>query len=121
MCIRCIVFGAAVGTGDPCGVVVWTLISPSSPALLPLGEGSRSGLRPVDKPVFWIGHDRVLCNDKTVYGLRRKVIARKDEPPNCVTWIAVAIEEAKPVMPKWWLARRESDGFWLLWITWKEG
>jgi len=76
-------------------------------------------LSPVDKPLAWIGSDRLLLNDRTIYGLRRKVIARKDEIPNVVGLLVVAFQEARDAQVHWWLVER--DEFYFLWIVWKEG
>ena len=76
-------------------------------------------IRPVDRPLGWAGDDRILCDDRTVYGLRRKVIARKDDIPQMVTWLRAAFEEARDANVHWWLVLK-ADGFFYLWIVWKE-
>lgn len=76
-------------------------------------------LSPIDKPLAWIGSDRLLLNDVTVYGLRRKVIARKDDVPNVVGLLQVAFQEARDARVYWWLVAR--DNVFFLWIVWKEG
>lgn len=78
-----------------------------------------ASLRPIDKPLAWVGDDRLLLNDKTIYGLRRKVLARKGEIPNMVGLLEVAYREAGNARVHHWLFER--DEFYLLWIVWKEG
>lgn len=77
-----------------------------------------NSLSPVDKPLAWIGSDRLLLNDKTVYGLRRKVVARKEEIPNVVQLLQAAFQEARDAQVYWWLV--EKDNVYFLWIVWKE-
>ena len=71
-----------------------------------------------DRPLEWHGDDRLLLNDKTEYGLRRRVFARKGDLPNIVTHVQLACITAghKNVDFWWWSA----DGFGYLWIVWKE-
>lgn len=76
-------------------------------------------MQPVDKPLAWVGHDRVLLSDVTIYGLHRKVIARKDDIPNVVTWLQAAYQGSRDARVHWWLFER--DDFYFLWIVWKEG
>lgn len=78
-----------------------------------------SSLSPVDKPLAWIGSDRLLLNDRTIYGLRRKVFARKDDLPNVVGLLQAAFQEARDAQVHWWLIERNE--FYFLWIVWKEG
>lgn len=85
-----------------------------------MSSGPRGAVRPPDKPLAWVGHDRLLLDDRTVYGLRRKVIARKDDIPNQVTWLQAAYQQAGTADVHWWLVQR-NDGFVYLWIVWKEG
>jgi hypothetical protein len=73
----------------------------------------------VDQPIAWIGADRLLLNDITIYGLHRKVIVRKDDIPNVVGFVQVALQEARNAKVHWWLV--EKNGFYFLWIVWKEG
>jgi hypothetical protein len=76
-------------------------------------------VRPPDQPLAWIGKDRLLLNDQTIYGLRRKVFARKDDLPNMVGLLQVAYQEARNAQVHWWLV--EKNDFYYLWIVWKEG
>jgi len=88
-------------------------------------------VRPVDKPIAWVGHDRILLDDVSVCGLRRKVVARKEDVPNTVGFLEAAFREAdltpdpsperrgeKPRV-RWWLVYK-SDGYFYLWIVWKK-
>jgi hypothetical protein len=70
------------------------------------------------KPIAWAGDDRLLLNDCTPYGLRRKVIARKSGwLANDQAWIEGAEKEAgRPVMT----FAFERDDFFYLWIVWKD-
>lgn len=79
-----------------------------------------SSLRPPKNPLAWVGNDRLLLDDQTVYGLRRKVIARKGDIPNQVTWLQAAYQQAGKADLNWWLVQK-NDGFVYLWIVWKEG
>lgn len=85
-----------------------------------MSSGPRGAVRPPDKPLAWVGHDRLLCDDRTVYGLRRKVIARKDDIPNQVAWLQAAYQQAGKADVHWWLVQK-NDSFVYLWIVWKEG
>lgn len=76
-----------------------------------------SGVRPVDQPLAWVGADRILLDDITPYGLRRKVIARRDDLPDVMGFVQAAIGQAQGAEVYWWLAER--DRFWFLWIVWK--
>ncbi len=76
-------------------------------------------VNPIDQPLAWIGSDRLLLNDRTIYGLRRKVIARKDDIPNVVQLLQAAFQEARGRQVHWWLMQKD-DGFVYLWIVWKE-
>jgi hypothetical protein len=78
-----------------------------------------TSLSPVDKPLAWIGSDRLLLNDVTIYGLRRKVLARKGDIPNMVGLLEVAYQEARNAKVHHWLF--DKDGFYYLWIVWKVG
>lgn len=80
---------------------------------------SNSNLMPIDQPIAWIGDDRLLLNDRTIYGLRRKVVARKCEIPNVVQALQVAFQEARRAQVRWWLVQKEQNFY--LWIVWKEG
>lgn len=79
---------------------------------------AESSVRPVGSPLAWLGRDdRLLCDDLTRYGLRRRVIARKSEMMDMVTHIRQAIEMAKGAEVSWWMVER--DEFYYLWIAWK--
>lgn len=80
---------------------------------------TQGAVRPPDKPLAWVGPDRLLLDDKTVYGLRRKVIARKDDIPNQAAWLQAAYQQAGTANVHWWLVQK--DNFYYLWIVWKEG
>lgn len=80
-------------------------------------SGQRSAVRPVDRPIAWVGSDRILLDDLTWSGLRRKVIARKDDVPDQMQWLLMAMEEAKQAQVHWWLVARGE--FMYLWIVWK--
>lgn len=77
-------------------------------------------MRPVDQPLAWIGHDRILLSDVTSLGLHRKVIARKDEVPNTVGFLQAAFQEAGEARVHWWLVQK-TNGYFYLWIVWKAG
>jgi hypothetical protein len=71
------------------------------------------------KPIAWAGDDRLLLNDRSKYGLRRKVIARKsDWLANADAWIEGAEKEANGAEVLTWAFER--DDFFYLWIIWKE-
>lgn len=76
-------------------------------------------VRPVETPIAWVGADRILLDDMSRYGLRRKVIARRGEPMDVETWLA-AIERQVSITGArmaWWLVERGE--YWFLWIVWK--
>ena len=75
-------------------------------------------MRPPDQPIAWAGADRVLLDDTTSLGMRRKVIAHKDGIPHVVTWLQAAFEEAKDARVHWWLVERGE--FIYLWMVWKK-
>lgn len=77
-----------------------------------------SGLRPLDRPLAWIGTERLLCDDTTIFGLRRMVVARKGEPPNVTDYLVTAQERTTATVCAWCVLK--DDGFWYLWIVWKE-
>lgn len=74
-----------------------------------------SPIRPVSQPLAWIGSDRLLADDVTIFGLRRLVVARKDDPPN-VTDYLMQMQDAEVYA---WCVLKD-DGFWYLWMVWKE-
>jgi hypothetical protein len=70
------------------------------------------------RPIAWAGDDRLLLNDCTPHGLRRKVIARKsDWLANAEEWIKGAEKEAGKAVDT---IAFERDDFFFLWIFWKE-
>lgn len=76
-----------------------------------------SAVRPVSQPIAWVGADRILLDDMSRFGLRRKVIARCGDLPDVMGFVQAAIGQAGGAEVHWWLA--EHDGFWFLWIVWK--
>ncbi len=77
-------------------------------------------LRPVDKPLAWVGPDRILLDDVSCFGLHRWVIARKEYCPDQVSFLLEAFNRAGEAEVRWWLLWKD-DGYWYLWISWKEG
>lgn len=69
----------------------------------------------MSQPLAWIGSDRLLADDVTIFGLRRLVVARKDDPPN-VTDYLMQMQDAEVYA---WCVLKD-DGFWYLWMVWKE-
>lgn len=78
----------------------------------------QQSLRPPDRPLAWLGGDRLLLDDRTKYGLRRKVYARKDGMPNMVIYLQLAFIQAGERDVRYWMF--EKDTFWYLWIVWKD-
>lgn len=73
------------------------------------------------RPLAWIGMDkadRLLADDVTIFGLRRMVVARKDEPPNVSDYLMTAQAQTTGQVYAWCVLKE--DGFWYLWIVWKE-
>lgn len=62
--------------------------------------------------------DRLLCDDVTIFDLRRMVVARKGEPPNVTDYLMTAQAQTKANIYAWCVLK--DDGFWYLWIVWKE-
>lgn len=81
-------------------------------------ENYSIGLRPVEKPIAWLGKDRLLLDDKTRFGLRRRVFARKGEWVDFLTHIKQARDMARGADIFYWMF--DSDDFFFLWIVWKE-
>jgi hypothetical protein len=79
----------------------------------------RSSVRSVSNPLARIGNDRLLLDDVTVYGLRRQVIARKGEPPEVSDFLNT-VERKHPQANVYAWCFEKEDGFWYLWIVWKE-
>jgi hypothetical protein len=78
-----------------------------------------STVRTVDKPLAWINGDRLLTDDVTIFGLRRYVVARRDDPPDVRAHLDM-IENAHPTANVYAWCVEKDDGFWYLWIVWKE-
>ncbi len=78
-----------------------------------------SSLRPLSSPLAWFGEDRVLLDDVTRYGLRRRVVARKGGWPDHQAFLAVATQEAKGAEIHCWVYEQVETGFAFLWICWK--
>ena len=84
-------------------------------------------LRPLDQPLAWVGADRILLDDVSRFGLRRKVIARKGGMMDVEAWLKVIGEQwrvnsdqsavSSEQLHCWLVERGE---FWFLWIVWKE-
>ncbi len=77
-------------------------------------------LRPVDKSLAWVRGDRILLDDVSCFGLHRWVIARKEYCPDQVNFLPEAFKRAGDAEVRWWLVWKD-DGYWYLWIVWKEG
>ena len=75
-------------------------------------------VRSVDKPIAWLGADRLLLDDTTQYGLRRRVFARKGEWVDYLIHLKHARDMANGAEVYPWMF--EQDGFFYLWIVWKE-
>lgn len=70
------------------------------------------------KPIAWLGDDRLLLDDITVYGLRRRVLARKGDLVNLITHMHQAGQLAGSSPLNHWMF--EKDDFYYLWIVWKD-
>ncbi len=77
-------------------------------------------MRPVTQPLAWIGEDRVLLDDVSCFGLHRWVIARKDDEPDVDSHLQAAFERAGDAEVHSLMVWKD-DGYWYLWIVWKEG
>lgn len=77
-----------------------------------------SAVREVNQPLAWLGSDRLLLDDTSRFGLRRRVIARKGEMMDMVRHISQAMDAARGAEVDWWMFERGE--FWFLWIVWKE-
>lgn len=75
-------------------------------------------VRSVDKPIAWLGSDRLLLDDTSRFGLRRRVFARKGEWVDYLTHLRQAKDMAKGADVSQWMF--EHEGFFYLWIVWKE-
>ena len=76
-------------------------------------------MRPVAAPLAWLGRDdRLLLDDTSRFGLRRRVIARKGEMMDVETHILMATDMAKGAEVYGWMIER--DDFFFLHIVWKE-
>ena len=78
----------------------------------------RSTVRDPIHPLRWIEGDRVLLDDVTVYGLRRMVIAHRDEPPQVASLLEMAGTMTEAEVHAWCV--HKDDGFWYLWLAWKD-
>ena len=78
-----------------------------------------SSLRPTSSPIAWFGKDRLLLDDLTPYGLRRRVVARKGDWPDVQAFLAVAVKEAEGAEVHCWMYEQIENGFAYLWICWK--
>ena len=78
----------------------------------------RSTCREFSEPLRWIGADRVLLDDLTEYGLRRLVIARRDEPPDVADLLEMTAGMTDAEVYAWCVFK--DDGVFYLWIVWKE-
>jgi hypothetical protein len=83
-----------------------------------VASGQRGDVRPPDRPIAWVGADRVLLNDTTSLGMRRKVVACKGDVPNQVAWLLAVFEEARDARVSWWLVN--VGEFMYLWMIWKK-
>jgi hypothetical protein len=72
----------------------------------------------LQKPLAWIGDDRLLISDVTRYGLHRKVVARKGGMMDVEGWVQVAEREAQGNAVQGFLV--EIGEFLFLWMVWKE-
>lgn len=79
-----------------------------------------SPVRPVDQPLAWVGTDRILLDDVSRFGLRRKVIARRGEPIDVDVWLEAVSRQSSIDSNQLhcWLVERGE--YWFLWIVWKE-
>jgi len=79
----------------------------------------RSPVRPVDQPIAWVGADRILLDDTSHFGLRRKVIARRGEPMDVDVWLGAVARQLSVTGEQLhcWLVERGE--YWFLWIVWK--
>ena len=76
-------------------------------------------IRPVSNQLSWLGRDdRLLLDDVSCFGLRRRVIARKGEMMDVEAHIQLAADMARGAEVYGWLV--ESEGINYLWIVWKE-
>lgn len=62
--------------------------------------------------------DRLLADDVTPYGLHRLVVARRGEPPNVTDYLVTAQRRTTANIYAWCVLK--NDGFWYLWIVWKD-
>jgi len=74
----------------------------------------------LQKPIAWVGEDkgdRLLADDTTPHGLRRMVVARKGDVMDVEAWLNAAESEARKSVESWLVER---DGYWWLWMVWKD-
>lgn len=74
-------------------------------------------LAEINKPLTMFGHDRLLLDDISAYGLRRRVIARRADWPDVQAFLDVAKKEARGAEIYCWAYER--NGFYFSWICWK--
>lgn len=74
-------------------------------------------MRPVDRPLAWLGQDRLLLDD-CINGMRRRVLAAKGDCPDMVSHLHQAYNAAGDADVDYWMAWR--NGYCFLWIVWKE-
>lgn len=72
----------------------------------------------LQKPIAWIGSDRLVLDDVTKHGLHRLVIARKDGEPDFLAYYGMADKQSGGAEIMHFTSKR--DGFGLLWFLWKE-
>lgn len=76
-------------------------------------------MMPVTNPLAWLGRDdRLLLDDTSRFGLRRRVIARKGTMMDVEAHILLAEKMARGAEVCGWLY--ELDDYFFLWIVWKE-
>lgn len=78
-------------------------------------------LAPLDKPLAWVGGDRLLLDDTSPYGLRRVVCARKGECPDVESLLKIARGRAQGAPVYAWAAEDNDGVYWYVWICWKDG
>lgn len=75
----------------------------------------------LQKPIAWVGADkadRLLISDVTPSGLHRTVVARKGDVMDVEAWVQAVQSEARKNEIEGFLV--EVDGFYILWLIWKE-
>jgi hypothetical protein len=72
----------------------------------------------LQKPIAWVGADRLLISDITPNRLHRTVVARKGEVMDVESWMKTVVSQARENEVDGWLV--EIGEFWFLWLIWKE-